>query len=252
MKFFQNITLTDVLAPITVFSEKGRTALMTERSSYGISFCISGQITYTFGKTKTVSNPNNAILLPKCATYSLHGDKEGLFPLINFQCDGLCSDSILAFPIRNPKKYIELYKKVSFFSSIKDRLNTLSCCYELFGELDKESEPRLPILSEATALIQDSVSDPALSNQIIATQLGISEVYLRKLFSAHYGISPKQYILNLRLNLAKRLLANTANAITDIAEECGFSSVYHFCRIFKEKTGQAPKEYALSNRVYKL
>ncbi|MBR3994676.1 MAG: helix-turn-helix transcriptional regulator [Clostridia bacterium] len=56
----------------------------------------------------------------------------------------------------------------------------------------------------------------------------------------------------MRIQKAKFLLANGVLTITAISEECGFSSLYHFCRIFKEKTGFTPSEYSKNNRIYKI
>ena len=86
----------------------------------------------------------------------------------------------------------------------------------------------------------------------LAKKLGISEVYLRKLFSVHYGTSPRQFIIDMRIQKAKSLLTNGTHTITSISEECGFSSLYHFCRTFKDKTGMTPTEYAKNGKIYQI
>ena len=86
MDNLDNIVITDIQTPIVVHSEKGRKFQMTNRQSYGLSLCISGQITYTMNGENYISHQNNAVLLPQGGTYSLFGDMEGLFPVINFKC----------------------------------------------------------------------------------------------------------------------------------------------------------------------
>ena len=56
-------------------------------------------------------------------------------------------------------------------------------------------------------------------------------------------MTPRQYILDLRLRLARQLLSETRESIGAIAEQCGFSSVYHFSRAFHQSTGRTPSEY---------
>ena len=51
---------------------------------------------------------------------------------------------------------------------------------------------------------------------------------------------------------AKQLLSDGVFKTGVIAEKCGFSNPYHFCRVFKEKTGLTPTHYANSNRIYKI
>ena len=94
--------------------------------------------------------------------------------------------------------------------------------------------------------IKNNISNTALSNSLIAQNLGISEVYFRKLFLAKYGTTPKQYILDIRIQKAKQPLRDRKYKITSVSDECGFSSQYHFCRIFKEKTGYTPSDYSKS------
>jgi len=100
--------------------------------------------------------------------------------------------------------------------------------------------------------IDKSFQNPALSVSLIAEKFGISEVYLRKLFLSNLGQTPKQYILDLRIKTAKSLLTNSSKSVTQISEECGFSSVYHFCRIFKSKTNMTPLEYSGKYTVFTI
>ncbi len=48
------------------------------------------------------------------------------------------------------------------------------------------------------------------------------------------------------------MLVDTPFTVAAVAEECGFSSLYNFCRTFKNKTGMAPREYANINRIYQI
>lgn len=91
-----------------------------------------------------------------------------------------------------------------------------------------------------------------LSNTALAKTLGISEVYFRKLFFKRYNISPKQYILDFRIQKAKQMLVETPYTVLSISESCGFSTPNHFCRTFKQHTGLTPTQYALQNCVYEI
>lgn len=74
----------------------------------------------------------------------------------------------------------------------------------------------------------------------------MSEVHFRRLFREVYFISPKKYIIMLRINRAKELLHYNDQSITRIAETLGFDYVYYFCRVFKNETGLTPTEYKKS------
>ncbi|MFT3737782.1 MAG: AraC family transcriptional regulator [Breznakibacter sp.] len=83
----------------------------------------------------------------------------------------------------------------------------------------------------------------------LAEQNNIGYSYFRKMFKKFTGISPGQYLLQLRVSRAKDLLITTETSVKDIAYETGFESVYYFSRIFKEKLGKTPSE--LRNSVLK-
>ncbi len=58
-----------------------------------------------------------------------------------------------------------------------------------------------------------------------------------------YGISPKADLLRIRISKAKRMLKYSGRNITEIAEGCGFQSIYYFSKYFKAATGYSPSEY---------
>lgn len=252
MDIFKDIIIKEIFPPVTVFSEKGRIDQTDGRICFAISFCTGGQITYTHNGKRSISKPDNAILLPQGATYHLRGDKEGLFPLINFRCENLNVSSFHVFDLENPREFLSVYQKISDDLSAGRRLTAFGMFYKMLADLDGGQNVTSPILTAVQDCIKTNLSDSSLSNGMLADAAGISEVYLRKLFIRHYSVTPKQYILDLRLQTAKKLLSNTRDSITNVAEQCGFSGVYHFCRIFKQKTGCSPSEYAKKNRVYKI
>jgi len=80
---FESITVTGIESIVTVSSKQDEIFIMKKRPSYGLSFCLEGQITYLQDGVRYVSDPSCAILLPEGQRYSLHRDKRGRFPLVN-------------------------------------------------------------------------------------------------------------------------------------------------------------------------
>ena len=98
---------------MAVFSKKGRRFSMKNRDSYGLSICVSGQITYDQNGETYVSNSSNIVLLPQNANYKLFCDKEGFFPVINFECENLDINKITLLPIKDSKPYIKEFNSLS-------------------------------------------------------------------------------------------------------------------------------------------
>ena len=252
-KMLKNVIVSNIQPPITVVSPKGRQDITKNRSTYGISFCMNGQITYMHKGKQYISTKNTAILLPKGETYSIQGDKDGVFLVINFDCVGLNCSDIVTFPLQNPDPFYKDFQTLAELFLFPDKqLDIYLNFYRMLKQIMREQVPQNHALSLALKYIETHISNPELSNSLIAKHAHISEVYLRKLFGAKYHISPKQYILDIRIQKAKQLLSNSLHSISAISEQCGFSSVYTFSRCFKEKTGISPTEYAKENRMLEI
>ncbi|RWE37086.1 MAG: AraC family transcriptional regulator [Mesorhizobium sp.] len=68
----------------------------------------------------------------------------------------------------------------------------------------------------------------------MAAVCGLSPSHFVRAFSRTFGVPPHQYVLDLRLDLAERLLADSRLTIADIAHSCGFSSQSHFTTVMKK------------------
>ncbi len=104
--------------------------------------------------------------------------------------------------------------------------------------LSHKSKP----LFQALEIIQSSFTQ-GISLAGIAEECGVSERYLRKLFSSRLHVSYTEYVNELRINKAKELLHNTKQSVKEVAYVCGFNSVEYFGRVFKQYTGTSPGNY---------
>lgn len=82
-----------------------------------------------------------------------------------------------------------------------------------------------------------------LSLESLSHQFYISPSYLSKIFKRVTNFTLIEYLNNVRVKEAKRLLMETRKKVVEIAEEVGFGSITHFGRVFKEITGNPPAYY---------
>lgn len=83
----------------------------------------------------------------------------------------------------------------------------------------------------------------SIKTKDLAEYLGISQFHFSRLFKQSTGISPHQYVMQQRIELAKRLLKKADRSIADIALDCGFNSQSHLGKYFRQVTGMTPKAY---------
>jgi AraC family cel operon transcriptional repressor len=77
---------------------------------------------------------------------------------------------------------------------------------------------------------------------------GKTQEHISRMMNKYYNCTPSEYINNLRLQQATKLLIATEKNITDIIYEVGFNNASYFNELFKTKYGLNPKNYRKINR----
>lgn len=83
----------------------------------------------------------------------------------------------------------------------------------------------------------------------MAELIGISPGYLQYLYKKNFGVSCMEDVINSRIRLAKEYLIHGNQSVSEVAERCGYQNVEHFCRQFKQITGETPGKYHTKTRV---
>ena len=73
-------------------------------------------------------------------------------------------------------------------------------------------------------------------------------VFISRLFRELCGMSPKQYLTDLRFRYAKELLTGDYSSIADVAYKAGFSDPCHFADSFRRTFDMTPGEYRRSKQ----
>jgi AraC family transcriptional regulator len=84
----------------------------------------------------------------------------------------------------------------------------------------------------------------------IATTAYLSEFHFARLFKKITGATPHAYLASLRVERARRLLAQTDLAIVEIGAQIGYGSQSHFTKIFREATGLTPRAFREAARKF--
>ncbi|MGM0878176.1 MAG: AraC family transcriptional regulator [Bacillota bacterium] len=82
-----------------------------------------------------------------------------------------------------------------------------------------------------------------LTLEQVAKEAQLSPTYFSKYFSKATGIAFQSYLQELRLQFAKSLIKSSELPITEICYACGFNTLTHFNRSFKQKYGKSPRTY---------
>ena len=107
------------------------------------------------------------------------------------------------------------------------------------------NEYSLPHIHELLALRKSIYHNPQLSWDIpsMADRMHLSEGYLQSIYRKAFGVSCMEDVITGRLRMACDRLSCTDRPVADIAEECGYHNVEHFCRQFRRKMKVSPGQY---------
>lgn len=215
-----------------------------------LRFIIQTDAVISFdGHTSRLSD-NSLIYIPanKEYSYSLTFEKN---ISISFELFNCFPNTICQFKPENPDTYQQLMEKMYSIWTQKlsgYKYECTSMFYKLMSGIQSEcsssSNAKIsPRIQTAYNYINEYYNDPNITISLCAEMCGISEVHFRQIFYKCLGVSPKKYILSIRIYHAISLLNTQNYKISEIAEKTGFVNAKYFSVVFKNIVGLTPSEY---------
>ncbi|MHC5216589.1 response regulator transcription factor [Enterococcus sp. LJL128] len=99
------------------------------------------------------------------------------------------------------------------------------------------------VITHAINFINENYTDPDISLNMVADELSLSPAHFSTIFSQSLGKTFIEYLTDKRISLAKNLLKETNQKLSEIAFEIGYNDPNYFSFLFKKKQGISPKEY---------
>ncbi|RTE04422.1 AraC family transcriptional regulator [Paenibacillus whitsoniae] len=153
--------------------------------------------------------------------------------------------------IRHYYRHIRRSFQHSAFPQLED-LEAEGWLRLLLRELGRANASRITERAEAATDIERQVAQAirylelqytqAVSIEQLARNLGYHRTYLCKMFKQSTGLSPMQYLFNIRMERAKQLL-QTSMTIDQVASSVGFNDALFFSKQFRKWSGKAPSAY---------
>lgn len=138
----------------------------------------------------------------------------------------------------------------TFFKKSKNSLGVVDAVYETIyqmiqGEIVERRASNDQIEQLKNSLIVNFTNPDYHAHDAVRAS-AYSDEHLRRCFKADTGTTPQDYLNNLRIEFARRLLHAGAKRMTiaEIAYASGFSDPLYFSRIFRRKTGVSPRQFA--------
>ena len=215
---------------------------------------LSGKSTWTLGDTTFQIKEGDVVLIPRNVNrekYVVTTIEPTAFVDVFFVCD----DINLSAPVlhRHPNEQLNnLFLKLGkLWLSKKDGYYTksMSIFYDIINSIQTAEKAYLPLqkfeaMKPAIEYLEQNFYKPDFDYGYFAGLSGFSYTYFKKLFIKKYGCAPVKHVTNLRINLARELIATNNYNMTEIAHLCGFENVQYFSNTFKKIVGISPLKYA--------
>lgn len=224
-------------------------ALPDAQLSYmDLTYCIEGEMQYAIDQKSVTLNAGDAIVFPAGSVRSRRFSESPCF----YASFNIRFPDTFVPPIRGRIPNCIFPDTIGMLESFKKNYNSVSLfrqekCAGIFSYLysqvleaamDKEN----PHVKRTKQYVISNLSKP-LTLQEIAEKVHLEPHYLCTLFKKQTGTTVMQYIINQRIDLAKRLIITQEEKLYQIAEQCGFDNYNHFSHTFKSITGLSAVQY---------
>ena len=105
------------------------------------------------------------------------------------------------------------------------------------------------VMQRARRFIADNFANPELTLGSVAAYVGFNEKYFTTRFTKEVGTNFRDYLTDIRLNRAKKLMETTDLKMYEISDRVGYNNVEHFSRMFKKHFGISPGDYKKDLRI---
>ena len=211
----------------------------------------NGYSTVCFNGKTLETAPGTIYVLPHMngQKYTVTFTEPDYFIDIFFRSDVPIADEPFILNVQNNSKFQSLFHRA--FSCWVTRDNgykheSISVLYKILAELQKQNyipENKFRKIEPALRYIDENLLKESISCEMLADMCQISYSYLQRLFTEKFGLPPKKYIIQLKINYACDLLASGMHSVTQAARLAGFDNLYFFSRQFKEYVGMSPRAY---------
>lgn len=156
----------------------------------------------------------------------------------------------MGFSVSSPVKETNRSKEIQLcaeklFSCLQSCVGgyymAMSCFYEIMQLCSDDTA--LGGADMAKKIIDENYSVSGFNISHLCEALAVSHSQLCKTFKNRYGISAVKYLIERRLELARRMLETTDLTVKTVAFSCGFNDDIHFMKTFKAHTGMSASEY---------
>lgn len=223
---------------------EGEKFKVAPRTWSALAFRLKGTAEITYGDRTCKVSTNDVLYLPQQLGYTAtYTDTEML--VIHFETERPDQD-LEIYTLNNREALYKLFLRANTRWLDKApgyEIYVLGCLYEILGTIfEKETKINLPErFVHAMSYINRNFKDSSISMGKVCKEAGIGETVFRQLFKKYYQKTPVEYVIGLRAEYARNLIAG-GTGVEEAAYASGFNDAKYFARVIKKQFGCTPRE----------
>ena len=212
-----------------------------------LSFRVCGTGAFEIGTKRIITKQGDVLFLPANTPYKVeYSVSESIvvhFDQCNYsEAENICPGNSSKIDLRF-EHLLEVWNKQRSINQAK------SIIYDILDKMSNDQKMSISDTAVANCVryIDAHFCDPKVDIETVCDVAFISVSSLQRAFAKHFGMSPKQYLIQLRMNQALELLTENELSVKEISFACGFTDEKYFSRAFKKKYGYSPSQ--LKNHI---
>ena len=210
-----------------------------------LSLRVSGVGAFEIAGKRLVTTPDDVIFLPADTPYKVeYSVSESI--VVHFEHSNYFSAECIHLnnPARIENQFHYLYEAWTRNHSVNQ---AKSLIYDIFDKMANDQKMSIEdsVIANCIRYMDTNFSSPETDIEAVCEVAFVTASTLQRGFLRHVGMSPKQYLTQLRMNRALELLSKNELTVKEIAAACGFVDEKYFSRAFKKKYGTSPSQFRM-------
>jgi len=208
-----------------------------------ISFRLSGSDIFRFAGQQLQANPGDILFIPAHTPYKVEYSACKIIAVHLLDCNYTVPECITP-----TDKRLITSRFLGMLNTWNNQHNINSAkayIYEILALLSStaDSHPENPGFTPYMDFFKAHYCNPQFTVAEVCKQMHISRSGLQRLFRQNLGLTPKEYILKLRMQKALDLLTGGMHSVKAVAHSCGFEDEKYFSRVFKATYNYPPHQF---------
>lgn len=255
-----NFSITEIYTIFYLSKNTDYYAQNNTHNFYEITYLDSGCLDAIIDGESVPLTENDIVLIAPYQKHSFKATEKVTFISIMFTMEKDNVDKIINKSFHCNDRMIEIIQKIHQASDVQNQyyceilinyLKELIILMEFQEEIANNDIPIImpkqryedEMINEIVNYVENNIYT-AIDVEEICNRFGISRTTLQNLFKENLNTTPKLYINNEKMRIAKTLLKTRRKTVSEVSDALGYTSIHYFSRKFKTIFGISPSDYA--------